>query len=238
VIGVFIAYHLISGKSLSVGEFVVPLLAPLITLGMMNLMARAKGAPPKFDPVPEPAGTELRQALRSVGLSHCRLSFWSSGPSAAFPRPMALGLNVVVSKRVLDDFSPEALDWSVKTDARAAVKFLYFGLPTFFAISSSALLLTGLFERWKVPSAWYLLPVSLGLLSFVLLMVIGFRLQVQSDRLFTVTEADRRAAKEALSYPYFAQADRPSSKRWMFPRGELLGRARRLGLELERGYRF
>jgi hypothetical protein len=107
----------------------------------------------------------------------------------------------------------------------------------FLPLALLAYVMVCFLDRWKLPSWYFVFPAALFLLSFALLACVGYALQFASDRHFTKTESDRQAAKEALSYPYFAQCDRPRGRKWIFSRLELRGRARRLGIELERGYR-
>lgn len=191
---------------------------------------------PRPGPVPEPYSAAIKDALESVGCRWVKANYLSYGQSASFPRPLAFGRFIGISERVLDEFSHEALMWSVKTDALAAFMFIKWGVSTFVAAMLMAVVADGLVERWHLPSVYYWIPLGLGISSFAGLCIFGFQMQVQADKRFTKTEADRLAAKEALSFPYFDQLDRTSSKKWMYPRAELSKRAKRLGIELERGY--
>jgi hypothetical protein len=92
----------------------------------------------------------------------------------------------------------------------------------------------GLTERPGNPAWEIALAVAALPLMLIAMVVAGLGAQFRADGLLTVTEADRVAASEALSYPYFAQLDRKKGQKWLFFRSELRARARRLGVELER----
>ena len=94
-------------------------------------------------------------------------------------------------------------------------------------------LILALLERWKL-SGWALLfPCGAILATFAGAGLYGFHLQVVADAALTLTEEDRRAAREASRYPYRAQKERSRAEKWLFFAGELRGRARRLGIDLD-----
>ena len=232
----FGSYAWVSWKPVQMGAIVGPLVGNLFFwfVAIPRITKKSRVVP---DAVPEPIHSVLKEDLRAVGVKHPQVLYAVSGPSAEFPRPLVVGASVSVSTRVLQVYSPEALRWSVKTDALASRRFCFIAGPLLFLCAWGSLLGFGLCERLNAPNLYYAGPVLLIVLGFVSACVLGFRFQVLTDREFTKTETDRRAAKEALGYCYFAQSDRTPGNRWLFFRRELYGRARRLGIELERGYR-
>lgn len=229
------AYAWIAGKPLDRG-MIIGFTIAMIYLGCLVAAVSRKGYV-GANAIPEPTQAILRETMDAEVSHRVRLQFGGSGPAAIYPRPMVLGLNLMISERVLKEFSTDALLWSAKTDAFASIRFFRVEFPLIFASIVAGLMGCALCERWKVPSVWYAIPIALVVALLIFLGVGSYPFQVQADRRFTNTEEDRRAAKEALSYPYFAQQDRPKSEKWMFSQWELRGRAKRLGIELERGFR-
>jgi hypothetical protein len=179
----------------------------------------------------------IQNALAEAGVKGVRTTYWTEMQTSDFPRPIVMGNNLSISRRVAEEFSPAALAWSVKTDIAASRAFTRAAVPTFFAFVLSLLVFFCLGERWKFSNLVFLIGFAVFVAGFVGWGFWGYLFQVAADRRFTRTERDRAAAKEALGYPYFAQRDRSFLKRWAFLPGELRGRARRLGIELERGYK-
>lgn len=225
-------YWLVAGKQL-------PPSFAVVAAASMGYLCIFIAVAPRHPQTPNnPAGPrfqELRAELDRINLQKVKLVI---GPdSLDFPRPLALGPSTTIPLRIAETWSKPALTWSTKTDSTASYRLFWrgtFGLMFGFLLALTA---TALGERLGWPSGYWLLPVSLGFGVFLMFCVYGFRLQIRADKEFTRSPEDRLAAKEALSYPYFAQGDKPPFKRWMFLRAGLRGRARRLGIELERGYR-
>ena len=156
---------------------------------------------------------------------------------AAFSRPIVFGNSVRISKFVADNYSAQALRWSVLTELKsrksATLRTLWpILLLTVIGIGSAR----GVLHHWFPPSAI--------LVSFAMIIGIGFwiarlelRLQLESDHKITQTDADRDAAKEALGHAYFAQFDRRWYDKCLYSSRALLRRAKALGITLERGFR-
>jgi hypothetical protein len=179
----------------------------------------------------------IRRALLDVGARNVTINYMNGPQNWRYPRPMVTGQSISISRWVAEEFSPSALIWSVKTDMSASKQFIKKGLIALFALLLLALVAIGLAER-SAASGLYALAIFLFVVfGFIAVGYYGFLFQVAADRALTITDSDYAAAKEALSHPYFAQADKPALNRWAFLRAELKGRARRLGIELERGYR-
>jgi len=186
---------------------------------------------------PEELEARIEKALGEAGIRRATLAYWDKGEQASYPRPFAFGKKIAISRRVAEGLSPAALEWSVKTDSVASWQGTVRGFPLLFLGLLAVSVCGAGMERWKLPDVFVLLPLAFLALSFTATGFYAFRLQVLADRRFTTTDYDRAAAKEALSFAYFAQEDRPSGSRWLFSRRELAGRARRLGIVLERGFR-
>jgi hypothetical protein len=224
-------YFLGAGKAPSPGLFIGPL-GMFIVVGL--LAASAKSGAELAVPPPAEIGAMLREELDGIGLGGTRLVYVSRGEGSDFPRPLALNNVVSLSRRVCEDLSPEALAWSVKTDALAMNRFMRWMnrilIPSLFA----CIFMIGLTERPGIPAWVIALAVAAVPAMLIAMVVVSFAAQFRADRLLTVTEADRAAATEALSYPYFAQLDRKKGQKWLYFRSELRARARRLGIILER----
>ena len=205
-------------------------LGPLIMLAVFRTF---KGAAPQLSELPPDVNRRLDRTLAEEGLDGMRLQYGDRGAQEIFPRPMILGTNLMLSRRVLDEFSPEALMWSVRTDVLASFRFLRFGIPMFIGMLLLTIVLVAIGERVHAPSVFLALPATVGILSFVALGASGYLFQIAADRRITRTPADLAAAREALTIPYRAQQGRTRSEKWMFLSGELRGRARRLGIDLD-----
>lgn len=143
----------------------------------------------------ESLGGRWREELDRAGLAKVRLLCGADRNIAPLPRLMAIGSIVTVPKRVADDYSEDALLWSLKTDSAAAMAFYRTGLPGLLSSLCVGLLLVTACSRWKLPNVWLLLPVGVILIGIVASTYLGFCQQVAADRRFTVTEGDRRAAR-------------------------------------------
>jgi hypothetical protein len=114
-------YFLGAGKAPSLGLLICPLVMFIV---VELLAASAKSGAELAVPPPAEIGAMLRQELEGIGLGASRLVYLAGGEGADFPRPLALNNVVSLSRRVCEDFSPEALAWSVKTDALAMNRFM------------------------------------------------------------------------------------------------------------------
>jgi len=188
--------------------------------------------------LPEAVDEELQRYVSVPGLMKSAALFGSlSKAEADYPRPLALWGKIMVSRRTLEEYSPQALRWSIKSERIASAKSVMtiMWCRLIFLLASTAGIFAG-----NPPTLSY--ATSLLLFFVLMAMLIGliaacFRFQFQADAQCTETEMDRQAAKEALGYSYFAQADRERLNRWFFFRSELSARASRLGITLERGYK-
>jgi len=204
---------------------------PLL-IGMLYMRARARAsrAPAELEPLVE-------EALEEAGIHGATLTYWDRGDQASRPRPFAFAKQIAISRAVAEGLTPNALRWTIKTDALAG----WLGCVRAFPLLGGGLLVAiaaaSLEERWKLPGVYVLGPLGFVALVFAATGFYGWRLQLLADQKFTKTGDDRAAAKEALSFAFFSQEDRPSGNRGLFSRRELSGRARRLGIVLARGYR-
>lgn len=227
----YILFSLVAGKPPPAG--ITFSAGPIVFLSLMVASAPVRPLAP-----PDPTDTllhRLREELDRSDLQNVKL--YVGTDLIDLPRPFALGPSTTIPRRIAETWSPAALAWSTKTDSTASYRFYRRGTAGFLLGMLLALMAMALGERLYWPSGYWLVPCSIGFGAFLWFCVYGYRLQLIADRKFTRTENDLLAAKEALSYPFFAQGDKPLFQRWMFLRAELKGRARRLGIELERGYR-
>jgi hypothetical protein len=232
--GLMSLQRVIAAKPVDIGIVIQALIYP-IWLAVFIRWAVSKARMP-ID-LPEPTATDLANELKAAGIRVQRLSYFPEGRTSEFPRPYAMGKQVSISKRVLDNYSPQALRWSIKTDSAAASMFLYRAVPSLILCFLLGIVGVSLIQRWKLPDTYLWIPISSIFIAFISIGMFGFMFQFKSDDRFTKTDDDRVAAKETLSYVYFAQKDRSRSDRWLFPLFELTTRAKHLGITLERGYK-
>lgn len=224
----------VSAGRMEVGFFA---LQPLFQFVPFFLIARIFGKKNRVLREPTETGLAFQSVLEQEGLTGITVTLGESGDPATFPRLIAMGNSVMVPQRVMTEYSEPALLWSLKTDAAAARWFMPF-LVLCGGVAVLLMFTIAIFERLRVPN--YVYGWTAGIWVLILfggLIWLGTAMPCTADRRFTKTDADRAAAKEALSYAYFAQADLSPMKRKMYLRWELTTRAKRLGIELERGFR-
>ncbi len=228
----------VSGKPPEGGLIFIGFISVAFFTVLGCLVAFGKNKTPLVSNLPEPLNQLVATELKASGLSYVIVRHGFENKNVkAYPRPMPINNYVTIPERICNDWSPQALCWSIKTDSAASVAFVrktFFWLLVFML---GILVLVRLLERWKAPGWTVGLAFSLIIVGFVLWGYIGYKLQLKYDRQFTKTAEDLAAAKEALSYPYFAQSDKKLFTKWMFFRAELTGRAKNLGIELERGFK-
>lgn len=184
-------------------------------------------------PMPE----ELEQVAKKVKADYPTVcvEYRDSGDLEGYPKPLVLGRTVGISRAVKEEWTPEALAWSLRTDIAATQVSNGRTLATFWALETLFFVGAALGVRLHWPFSIWLTVLGLGL-SLIVSGYQAYLFQLAADKRFTVTDQDRAAAREALSRPYFPQVDRPLFKRWMYLKSELRGRAKMLGIDLERGY--
>lgn len=198
-------------------------------LGKLN---EKRGQAPQPIEIPE-----LAELLIECGARKPHLSILRGKDNREYPRPFIYGEAISISEVALESLSRPALNWFLRTEYRSQKRVFGFFGRTFPGLALVTLPLMGLIERFKV-SDWWMLGI---LAMLVIYFALGFKVealeQLRADRETTISDEDFLAAKEALSYPFFAQIHRRRGKRFMFNPKELERRAKNLGIELEEGYR-
>jgi hypothetical protein len=223
-------YWLASGEL--PGGIVAPALGFAVVASAGVLLHLRKPSQPGL---PDFLHQDLMADLTEAGLRDYSIQLLANND---FPLPVALGRHVYLSAGMVDHLSPLAIKWATVGCAQGQKnepKYLYW---TFGGLLLCSLFAIGLGERYEASGTWWLCVALITLIAaFVIAINISYRTAIRADAKITKTEADRCAAKEALSYAFFAQADRPLYNKWSFLRSDLAGRARALNIDLERGYR-
>lgn len=144
---------------------------------------------------------------------------------------------VSISEERLKTLSVPALAWQIRAEFRAEQRFSARTHRVIAWLVVCTLVGLPLGERLKLSGWWLLVPVLL-VCAFVPYV---FRVQslenARADVETTVSEEDRLAAKEALSYTCFALSRQKPANTWPESARHYSERAERLGIVLEEGYR-
>ena len=142
---------------------------------------------------------------------------------------------IIVSSKMLDKLSPHALLWSV-TNGSVLARRSKGEWQQLVATVVLAALASALTERFLLAWYWWAVPVSIIAFGTYLVVRLSQRNQQQADSETTNSEADERAAKEALSFAYFDEIDKSNGNESVTAKA-VKKRATTLGIELERGFK-
>lgn len=222
-------YCVVAGKPPSHGAFIIPLSAVLYLPTGLSLLGRGMAAQKTLEP-PE----FLKEAMNAAGLFSIKLFVHSSSRYAG---AIAYGPLTTISETTISEWSREAVAWSVVTESYASWQSYKVGMPILMGSASFTVIALALGERLKWGTPYVVMVLLAFIAAFTAIPLLGYRLQLVSDKLHTSTPSQRDAAKEALSHLLFDQLDRRWIDRWPFLCAEIKGRSRQLGVTLERGYR-
>ncbi|MDQ2986862.1 MAG: hypothetical protein M3R13_09110 [Armatimonadota bacterium] len=141
-----------------------------------------------------------------------------------------------IPELLAERLSPNALLWSCKADMNALRSSKKPTLYTIFACLPIVVAFP-LLDRYDVSWHYWLVAALLFTLSVALGAWLSYRNQLEADTVVTRTAEDLAAAKEALSFAYFSSDDNTFERHFPGFLGEIGGRAKALGIELERDYR-
>jgi hypothetical protein len=219
-------YYLVAGKWTE-SAFPMMFTLPLAFMAMAWWMSRnVKLSQPADIPV-------VRETLLGLGFKPVLVRILES---SEHPKPICQPGSISIPVRVLSACSEDALRWTIKTEysaVRMETKWtlIWFGIPLI-----CSLVVIALIDRFHASYWWAAIPTGCLALSIVWLSGFSNRNLQEFDRMFTQTEADRSAAKEALSFPYFDQISRKPIQKWMYTAAAYRARAQNLGITLEEGY--
>lgn len=235
----FFVYWLASGERPSIVLLTLVLGGSSVAnwLGMRSLESGSEKDQQPLEELPREIKERVCRKLEAAGLHDVMVLY---DPTAdKYPMPLAMGNCVGVPEAVVSGLSPDALDWITVAEARAEAfepRTSLIGV-TIYVIALSVVF--GLIYRFE-PSMFLAVPAicALFILGPVLYLRRIYLAQIASDLALPSTPEDLAAAKEALSFAYFAQADRRWNDRFMFEKRQVRARGKALGFELERGYRI
>jgi hypothetical protein len=181
---------------------------------------------------------ELEHLLETEGGSSPEIYLLNAPGNRDYPTQLVGRYWVSISEERLNTLSAPALAWQIRTELRAEQRFSARTNRVIAWFLVCILVGFPLGERFKISAWWLMVPVLL-VCAFVPYV---FRVQSQenarADKKTTVSEEDRLAAKEALSYTYFALSRQKQANTWPESAKHYSERAERLGIVLEEGYRI
>lgn len=238
------ALCLFAAYAISAGKLPTLSMVMMVTLIMVVTSVFGSGASSKeaddlqFAPLDSVLEARLQQRLKDHGLHGFVMLQDTSNVPSEYPIPFVMGKGLALTPNALESLGPAALDWITVAEARSEEfepKLSTLGLVAF---SVALGLLFGVSDRLGINNGWFFL-ILIGLIVTLPILWIGHLLRAQrkSDRIVTQTPSDFEAAKEALSYACFSQVGKRWSDKIPLLQRQSLGRAKSLGITLERGFR-